>query len=258
MGQLLPQFRGGERVFFLRCQGVEKFSDLLLMDKFSPLIRGEKFIQVKGIVHCVLAGQVQPLLNALPDHAGELVGEHGQPGQCFIGIGVLAAPIRLGLLLIGVGPVENLLFGKLLAGKLLEGCAGQIQGVLPLDVTEGPLGLHGVHALLGLVHDQKVELQFAHPAQLIKIAAEIDGTFQPLQRLESNHIPGRCLFPMDDSGKMLFPRQDAGLVLQSVGVGHKGILAPPADELEEILRPRVGDAGPVGDDQHLGKAHLLD
>ena len=80
MGQLLPQFRGGEGIFFLYCQGVEKFSDLLLMDKFSPLIRGEKFIQVKGVVHSVLAGQVQPLLDALPDHTGELIGEHGQPG----------------------------------------------------------------------------------------------------------------------------------------------------------------------------------
>ena len=121
MGQLLPQLRRGKGILLLGRQGVKKFFDLLLVDETALLIGGEKFVQVKGVVHCpLLLGEVQSLLNALPDHAGELIGKHGQPGQGLIGVFVLAIPAFFCLLLIRVGPVENLLFGELLAGQGLK------------------------------------------------------------------------------------------------------------------------------------------
>ena len=101
MGQLLPQFRRGKGILLLGRQGVEKFFDLLLTNELSLFIGGEKFIQVKGVVHCpLLLGEVQSLLNALPDHAGELIGEHGQLGQGLIRIFVLPIPAFFGLLLV--------------------------------------------------------------------------------------------------------------------------------------------------------------
>ena len=80
---------------------MEELFDLLLMDEIPLLIGGEKFIQVKGVVHRpLLLGEIQTFFNALPNHTGELIGEHGQLGQGLIGIFVFPIPIFLGLLLV--------------------------------------------------------------------------------------------------------------------------------------------------------------
>ena len=99
--QLLPQFQRGKGILLLCGQGVEEFFDLLLMDEITFLIGGEKFVQVKGVVHRpLLLGEIQTFFNALPDHAGELIGEHGQLGQGLIRIFVLPIPAFFGLLLV--------------------------------------------------------------------------------------------------------------------------------------------------------------
>ena len=65
-----------------------------------------------------------------------------------------AAPVRLpvplGGLLVGVGPVEDGIPGKLIVRQCLEGRAGQVQRELAADAVKGKVGLVGVHALVGL------------------------------------------------------------------------------------------------------------
>ena len=55
------------------------------------------------------------------------------------------------------------------------------------DVVERAVGTDGIHALLRLVHNEKVELEVLDPSQLIVRSAKIDGAFQPLQRLKGDH-----------------------------------------------------------------------
>ena len=205
MGQLRPQLRRGIGVFFLSGQGVEELFDLVLMDKTSAVIGGEKLVQVKGEVNsAVLAGQVKALLQGVIDHGGELVGKHGQSGQGLIGVIVLPVPVLLGLLLVGIAPVVDLLLRKPAVGQGFKGRAGEVQGVLPADVPEGPVRFRRVHALVGFVDDQQVKLNAllflakgvrifpGQPAQLVVLSAEVYGAFQPLQGLKGHHSP---LFP---------------------------------------------------------------
>ena len=134
-----------------------------------------------------------------------------------------------------------------------------------LNVVEGFFSLIGLHALLRLVHHQQVEGQplfllacgavhilFGHPAQLFVVAAEVDGALQILQGDESHHAL------VEAALDVLVPGQDAGLAAQGVRIADKTEIVLPADELVEILRPGVGDAGAVGDDQYPLKAHPHD
>ena len=249
---------------------MEKLLDLILVDELPAFVRGKKLVEVKGVIYrSLFVRKVQPPLDPLPDHAGELVGEHRQTGQRLVGVAVLTAPVFFGLLLVSIGPVENLLFGESLTGQGFEGCAGEIQRVFASNVTESAVSFISVHTLLSLVYDQEVKLHarllfailipifFCHPLQLVILAAEIDRPLQALQGFKGDHLVGSVWVPQTAGDKFL-PRQDAGPAPQSICVGHKGILAPPADKFEKIVRPGVGDAGAVGDDQHLGKAHLPD
>ena len=130
--------------------------------------------------------------------------------------------------------------------------------MLALNFVERPLGSHGVYALLGLVHNEQIELQLAHPPQLVVLSAKVDRTLQSLQRFKRNHALGRVISLTPHHGHIVVPGQDTGAASERVRIGHKGKFTPPADEFKEIIRPGVGDAGAVGNDQHLGKAHLPD
>ena len=257
VAQLLPQFRGGVGVFFVCGQGVEKFYDFRLMDKSAAFVGGKEFVQIKGVVHAaILAGQIQTLLYLIVDHVGELIGEHGQPGQGSIGIVVVPVPAFLSGLLVRVGPVVNLRLGELFACQGLEGRAGEVKGVLPADAPKSPFCTHGVHALLGFVYNQQIEVQIPDPFELVVFTAEVYGTLQPLQGFEGHHA--EFGFARHDGFQIFLPAQNARFALQRVRFGDKGKFTTPADEFLKIFRPGVGNAGPVGHDQHFCKAHLPD
>ena len=130
--------------------------------------------------------------------------------------------------------------------------------MLTVNLAECPLGTHGVHALLGLVHNEQIELQLAHPPQLIILPAKVDRALQSLQGFKGDHALGRVISLTPHHSHIVVPGQDPGAAPERVCVGHKSKFAPPADEFEEIVRPGVGDAWAVSDDQHLGKSHLPD
>ena len=157
---------------------MEEFLDFVLVDEFAAVVCNEKFIQVEGVIDgSVLTGQVKALLYLLVNHVGKLVREHTQLRQGCVGIVVcVIRPVVLCFLFVGIRPVVYLLFGKLVAGQLLERGTGQVQRVLSLDVTEGSLGLHGVYAFLRFIDNQEVKFQLGHPLQLVELAAEIHGS----------------------------------------------------------------------------------
>ena len=132
------------------------------------------------------------------------------------------------------------------------------------DVVEGLFGFPGLHAFLRLVHHQQIEgepvlllplavVRFpGHPVQLVVLPAEENGALQILQGNKGDHALIHVIL------EIFVPRQHAGLAPEGVGAADKAELLTPADELVEILRPGVGDAGPVGNDQDAPKAHADD
>ena len=236
------------------------------MQELPVVVRQEELVQVESRIDgLVLILQHDPAAERIVDHGAQLVGVHQELGQALVGIVFLFVPALFGVLLVGIGPVEDLPVGELIPGQLLEGCAGQIQRVGALDVVEGFFSLVGLHTLLRLVHHQQVKGQAlsllacravhvlpGHPAQLFVVAAKVDGTLQILQGDESHHAL------IEAALDVLVPGQDAELAAQGIRIADKAEIVLPADELVEILRPGVGDAGAVGDDQHPLKAHPHD
>ena len=135
-----------------------------------------------------------------------------------------------------------------------------------LDVIKGFLCLVSLYALLRLIHHQQIKGQalflgsefvdvlFRHPAQLGEFAAEIDGAFQILQGNEGDH----AFFCSALLLEVFFSCQHARLAAQGIGIADEAEIVLPTDELVEILRPGVGDAGAVGDDQDPLEAHADD
>ena len=94
-------------------------------------LRREKLVEVE-LIELAAAGDGKQLF-------GHLVGEQAHVGQCPVGIallGVLLRELTLGPLLIGVGPVEDLLLDELTCCQSSERSAGEVQIRLCLDREE--------------------------------------------------------------------------------------------------------------------------
>ena len=257
MAELPAQLRRGEGVLLTPEEHEEEFFDLIPVDELAVVVSEEELIQVKGRVHrLVLILQHDAAAELIIDHGPQLIREHLELREALIGVVFFPIPAGLCILLIRIGPVEDLLIGKLISGKLFEGRAGQIQRVGPLNVIESLFGLVGLHAFLRLIHDKEIEgealfllaelidILFGHPAQLGELAAEVLGALQILQGDKGDHA-----FVIA-AADILVPCQDAGLPLQGIRVADKAEIMLPADEFIEVFRPGVCDAGPVGDDEH--------
>ena len=188
MFEFVAKLRGREGIFFLRRQCVQEVFDVRLMQKPSALVRRKELVEIEGIIDAlVLFGQNKPLFDLAADHRGKLIGEHGKTGQRLIGVIIIAVPILFCFLFIGIRPVEDLFFGKLCACQLFERRSRKVERMLAGDVVERAVGTDSIHALLRLIHDEKVELEVLDPSQFIVLSTEIDGTFQPLQRFKGDH-----------------------------------------------------------------------
>ena len=133
-----------------------------------------------------------------------------------------------------------------------------MEGEAPLDVVEGAVGAPGVHALVGLVDDEQVPAELAHPLQLVVVAAEEYRAFQPLQALEAY----LSVEAVADAGNAepfqeLLPRHHVAPSAQGVVVAHEAEARLPADEALEVVVPRVGYRRPVGHDEHVERLVLL-
>ena len=158
VAELLSQLRRGEGVFLSGEQHEQEFLHVVPVQELPVVVGEEKLIQVKGGVHrLVFILQHDPAAELVVDHGPQLVGEHQKLWKVFIGIVGFSVPFLLCLLLVGIGPVENLLVGELLARKLLERRSREVQRMCALNVVESLVGLVGVHALLGLIHHQQIE-----------------------------------------------------------------------------------------------------
>ena len=182
MTQLSAKLRCGEWILLPRHKRIQKLVYCLIMNETSLFIGGEKFVQVEGIL-CRLPVDFHTLTHFLSQHFRHLVGIHIQPWQ--IGIGVFTAvirlPLRLGLLLIGIGPVINGIIGKFALSQSLEGCTGQMERI-PVDVLEGHIGLIGVNPFMGFINHQNIPENICHFLQLVIGTAKGLGPLQVLQR----------------------------------------------------------------------------
>ena len=129
--------------------------------------------------------------------------------------------------------------------------------MLPADAAEGALRPQRFHALVALVHDEQVEFQLADPAHAGAAgpAAEPHGVLQPLEALKGNHAFPPLRGVLLPEGQVLLPTHGGGMAAHDLAVADKAEFVPPGDEFQEIVRPGVGDAGAVGDDQDLPEAH---
>ena len=115
VAQLFPQLRRGEGIFLSREQHQEKLLDILLVDELPAVVGEKEFIQVKGgIDRLIFIFQDDPPTERVVDHGAELIGEHLQLWEAFVGIVRFLFPAGLCVLLIGIGPVEDLLIAELI------------------------------------------------------------------------------------------------------------------------------------------------
>ena len=168
---------------------------------------------------------------------------------------VVACPFCFGLLLVGIAPVEYLTVAELPRCDGLERGAAEIERKAPLDVVEGAVGTHRVHALVALVHYQQVPTQLLDPFQLVVSASEIDGAFQPLQALEA-YLPCEVLAGLSPPFQEHIPCHHASATPQRIVVAHKAVARLPRHEFLVVVVPRVGYRRAVGDYQHILRLHL--
>ena len=174
MLQLGTQFRGGKRKFVLGGHGIQKAVHLGLMLKAAAGLYLEELVQVKG-KFLRFAVDLHALPDLVPDDLGHLVGVEVEHREVCVGVLLprFTLPVPLGGLLVGVGPVEDSIPGKLVVRQRLEGRAGQVQRELAANTVKGKVGLVGVHALMGFVDDQHIPVQLGQVLQLVVLAAEI-------------------------------------------------------------------------------------
>ena len=189
MLQLGTQFRGGKRKFVLGSHGIQKAVHLSFVLKAAAGLHLKELVQVKG-KFLRFAVDLHAPLDLVPDDLGHLVGVEVEHGEVCVGVLLprFTLPVPLGGLLVGVGPVENSITGKLIVCQCLEGRAGQVQRELAANTVKGKVGLVGVHALVGFVDDQHIPVQLGQVAQLVVLAAKIFRAFHVLQADELNAL----------------------------------------------------------------------
>ena len=237
---------------------MQEFPHIFFIDEASA-VGLEKLVQVESIFRgrgLVVKADALPYLVA--HDVAHPVGEKVQARHVFIGITVQAVPVLLGLLFLGIAPVEDLVVGKLPSGNGLERGAREVEGEPSPYVVEGAVGALRVNALVGLVDDQQVPFQLPHPLQFVIGAAEEYGPFQPLQAFKT-YLPveavarARRAEPFHE----LLARHHVALVAQGVVVAHKAEARLPPYEALEVVVPRVGNARAIGHNEHVERLFAL-
>ena len=236
VGHLPPQFRCGEGEFLLRGQCLQQFLHVCLVLKPAVLAGLKEFVQVEGIVYRISLIERHTLPHLLAHDVAHAIGEEVQPWHVLIGIMVIGRPSLLGLLLVGIAPVEELAVGKLPRGDGLEGRATEVEGELALDAVEGPVGAHGLHALVALVHYQHVPAGVSDPLQLVEVAAEVHGAFQSLEALEA-YLPGKVLIAMGEPAEIHVPGHHPLAAPQRVVVAHEAVARLPGHVFLIVVIP---------------------
>ena len=196
--------------------------------------------------------QVEPLRERVSDHVRKLVREHIEARQLFVGVRALRSlPGRFRLLLVLVRPVENLLGAELAARNGLERRAGEVQRELALDIVKRLVRLVRIDALVRLVDDEEIPVGLGDPFELLVVAAKINRALEPLQTLERDEAGAVDLVVCEFVDMVLVGRIGKdGLVGERVRLADEEVARLPADELREILIPRVRDARTVRHDEH--------
>ena len=244
---------------------VQPLLHLVLIDKPGGLrltllavFGGEKYIQIK-FVELTLHGD-------LPDAVRDAVGHHHHPGQRCIGVVRSPVPVFLGPLLVGIGPVVDLILDKFAAVDGAERRAGQKQIVGCGDGQEGlVVGVVGL-VLLVLLHIEVVILV------LVVHFKELFGIVPPRAEMvfvKDHDVPVGGMYPFVlclDAAALV----GAEIVLKRAetddGTGQVGVLVAhsvPTDELpalkvlvgHEIFLPRRLDGGLEGQHKHLFQPH---
>ena len=254
--QLCPQLRGGKRKLVLGGHGIQKAVYLGIVLKAAAGLYLKELVQIKGkFLRCAV--DLHALLNFVPDDLGHLVGVEIEHGEVCVGVllprCVLPAP--LGCLLVGIGPVEDSIPGKLVVRQRLEGRAGQVQRKAAVDAVKGKVGLVGVHALVGFVDDQHIPVQLGQVAQLVVLAAEIPRAFHILQADELNALIQ--LLALCGGIQIALLVQHMGLPGKGIHMADEEIAGLPAQKAHIVAVPAIGNGGAVGDDEHRLCIHLL-
>ena len=247
--QFGTQFRGGKRKFVLGGHGIQKAVYLSFVLKAAARLHLEELVQVKG-KFLRFAVDLHAPPDLVPDDLGHLVGVEVEHGEVCVGVLLprCALPVPLGGLLVGVGPVEDGIPGKLIVRQRLEGRAGQVQRELAADTVKGKVGLVGVHALVGFVDDQHIPVQLGQVAQLVVLAAEILGAFHVLQADELNALIQ--FLALCGGIQIALLVQHMGLPGKGIHMADKQIAGLPAQKAHIVAVPAIGDGRAVGDDKH--------
>ena len=123
-----------------------------------------------------------------------------------------------------------------------------------MNLTKRTLRAHRIHALLRLIHDEKIKGELAHPKQLVNIPAKIARALEPLQGLKRHHADLLYI----RQRRICLAAENSCTRAQSLSIRDKGELTEPCNEAVKILRPRVRNARAIRHDQHLRKAHPAD
>ena len=247
--QFGTQLRGGKRKFVLGGHGIQKAVHLGFVLKAAAGLYLEELVQVKG-KFLRFAVDLHPLPDLVPNDLGHLVGVEVEHGEVCVGVLLprCALPVPLGGLLVGVGPVEDGIPGKLVVCQCLEGRAGQVQRELAADAIKGKVGLVGVHALVGFVDDQHIPVQLGQVAQLVVLAAEIFRAFHVLQADELNALIQ--FLALRGGIQIALLVQHMGLPGKGIHMADEQIAGLPAQKAHIVAVPAIGDGWAVGDDKH--------
>ena len=254
--QFGAQFRGGKRKFVLGGHGIQKAVHLGLVLKAAAGLYFKELVQIKG-KFLRFAVDLHALPDLIPNDLGHLVGVEVEHGEVCVGVLLprCALPVPLGGLLVGVGPVEDGIPGKLIVRQRLEGGARQVQRELAADAVKGKVGLVGVHAFVGFVDDQHIPVQLGQVAQLVVLAAEIFRAFHVLQADELNaliHLLALC-----GGIQIALLVQHMGLPGKGIHMADEEIAGLSVQKAHIVTVPAIGNDGAVGDDKHCLCIHLL-
>ena len=224
------------------------------MHKVSGLIDCKKFIQVKGPFFCFTV-DFDALFQFIPNDLGHLIGEHIELRQ--IGIGILLAlvalPVALFLLLVGIGPVIDGIFLEFFAGNRLERRAGQMQRKVAVNVVECHIRLVGIYALVCFVNNQNIPMNVIDFFQLFKFTAKVNGAFEVLQADELDAL----VVAIVQHVQILIAAHNKRLSLQGACVAHKQIPGIGTEKFFVIGIPRVCNRRAVRHDKDRVCIHPL-
>ena len=251
MGELAARLAGSEREAVGRGERVDEPDDILLVDELPVLADLEELRQRERIrfVHAVTVNVTGSLHRATEDDTGQ--HERHELHLRHVGIRVrqtklvIAALLRL---LIGICPVEHGGLGELALRNCLERRSRQVDLHLVVDTAERDFRLQRLHALMRLIENDGIPLRLRHPAEFVVLAAEIDSSFQVLQRHERD-TPVR---PARRHDTVVFARRhDARLARNRLAIAHECHIRFRCDELTVVVTPRLPDRRAVRQDEDV-------